>query len=103
MPFYLTESDKRELRDISQVFFEGGHPDRDPEIKTIWSKWKIYFESFMLIIDARYGNLLHLPYSGGILEQPYREAYIYLELQGNFREHLQKEADRALKKAKSHR
>lgn len=52
----------------------------------------------MLCVDARYGNLLHLPYSGGAMEQPIYDCEVYFVLQDLYREILTKKLDGAIRK-----
>ena len=37
-----------------------------------------------MAVDREHGSLLHLPRSGGIMDQPYREMEIFAYLQGLF-------------------
>ena len=100
MPFFLTEEERRELREVARLFFIGGHPESDPEIKHFWFKWRVYFEVFSICVDSRYGNILHLPYSGGVMEQPHRELQILQYLQSLYREYLNEETKKIQSKIK---
>lgn len=97
LPFSITRQEEQELRDIAQIFFYGGNPESDSEIKGFWSKWKIFFECFFLCVDARYGNFLRLPFEVSAFEQPKKTIQVFFLLQGLYREKLDKEQKQALR------
>lgn len=103
MPFYLTPAEKSELKEVARTFFRNGHPESDPEIKNIWPKYQILLEAFVLMADAKHGNILNLLFSGGVLEQPYKTTNCILEIQGVYREYISEETQKALRKAKQKR
>lgn len=39
---------------------------------------------FLSAVDRETGSLLHLPRSGGIMDQPYREMQVFSYMQGLF-------------------
>lgn len=40
-----------------------------PELKDIYPKYRNLFDIFDVCVDVRYGNFLHLPFSGGVMDQ----------------------------------
>ena len=46
----------QEIRDCGQIYFSGGNPEADEELKASWHKWKYFFESCFTCLDARYGE-----------------------------------------------
>lgn len=103
MPFFLSKREERELKDCAQIFFKGGNPAQDSELKEVWNKWWVVFSHFMLCIDARYGNFLHLPFSGGVMEQPMKTTACFQILQNEFRKKLDSEQKKALSGIKTRR
>jgi uncharacterized protein YbgA (DUF1722 family) len=52
------------------------------------------------MVDVRYGNLLHLPFSGGVAEQPAKTMTVLNHLQSIFREKLDEDQKSELSKIK---
>lgn len=91
MPFSATKGDERELRDICQIYFYGGNPECDSEIRTAWIKWRTIINAFLSCVDARYGNFIFLPFEGGIFEQPVKTMSVFELLRGLYREKIDKD------------
>ena len=66
------------------------------ETAEYWNKWKKFFEVFIICRDARYGNLLHLPFEGGVYEQPCKTMDVMEQIQSCFIEKLNDETGSAL-------
>lgn len=99
LPFSITRQEEQELRNCSQIFFYGGNPYNDPEIKEVWqNKWELFFEVFLLCIDARYGNFLRMPFEVSVFEQPRKTIQVFFLLQNLYREKLDKDQKAAMKK-----
>lgn len=96
--FALTNNEVQEIRNCGQIYFSGGSPEADNEIKDCWlRKWKYFFESCFTCIDARYGNLLAFPFSGGAMEQPIKTMQVYSLIRDLYREKIQREMEKAIK------
>jgi hypothetical protein len=48
------------------------------------------------MVDVRYGNFLHLPFSGGVAEQPGKTMEILKYIQSLFREKIVKDQKKAM-------
>lgn len=68
-PFSGTPEEKAEIRNLFKVLSVGGDPNVYPELKDIYRKYKIIFDVFGVCVDVRYGNFLHLPFSGAVMDQ----------------------------------
>lgn len=68
-PFSTTPQERTEIRNLFKVVSSGGDPGGVPELKDAHRKYKILFDVFEVCVDARYGNFLHLPFSGGVMDQ----------------------------------
>jgi hypothetical protein len=69
LPFSGTPGEKAEIRNLFRVLSSGGDPNGHPELKGVYRKHKILFDIFDICVDVRYGNFLHLPFPGSVLEQ----------------------------------
>lgn len=52
----------------------------------------------MLMIDARYGNFLQMPFNCDLLEMPKKTIDVYFILQGLYREKISEDERKAFKK-----
>ena len=52
--------------------------------------------------DARYGNLLHLPFVGGVLEQPAKTMAVYGVIQAIYCDKLMEDMEKSMKANKPH-
>jgi hypothetical protein len=52
--------------------------------------------------DARYGNLLHLPFDGGVLEQPAKTMAVYGIIQSIYCDKLLEDMEKSMKANKPH-
>jgi hypothetical protein len=59
-------------------------------------RYKILFDTFLIIRDVRYGNLLHLPFEGGAAEQPAKTMEGILLIQSIYREKIEEENKKLL-------
>lgn len=98
MPFSASEREQQEIRDCGQIFFDGGNPAADSEIAEYWEKWKTFFDVFMLIRDARYGNLLMLPFDVSAFEQPVKTTRVIQIIQAMYIDKIVKEQEKAFQK-----
>jgi hypothetical protein len=95
-PFSSTPQERRELRQCAKLLFWGSNPAYQDETKEIFKKWTIFFDVFLWCRDARYGNLLHLPFSGGAFEQPAKTMSILTYIQSIYLEKLDYENRRSV-------
>lgn len=96
-PFSLSNQEVQEIRDCGQIYFSGGNPAADKELKQIWTKWREFFFSCFNCLDARYGNFLALPFSGGAMEQPMKTMQVYSLIRDLYREKIKRDTDKAIK------
>mgnify|MGYP007112523856 FL=1 len=52
--------------------------------------------------DARYGNLLHLPFEGGVLDQPAKTMAVYGVIQAIYCDKLVEDMEKSMKANKPH-
>lgn len=97
-PFSLREDEAREIKEIARVFFKGGNPMADKELKECYPKWSIFFSIFLAARDARYGNLLHLPFEGGAANQPMKTMAVIQLIQSVYIDKLVDEQNKAFRK-----
>jgi hypothetical protein len=64
----------------------------------MYRKWELWFDLFDVMIDVRYGNFLHLPFSGGVAEQPVKTMAILSYIQSLFRKKIADEQKKAVPK-----
>jgi hypothetical protein len=95
-PFRITSQERKEIRDCARIYFYGGNPAAQEETEEAWLKWKKVFEVFLICRDARYGNLLHLPFSGGVYEQPAKTMDAIEQIQACYYEKLKDDMDSAM-------
>lgn len=93
--FALANNEVQEIRDCGQIYFSGGNPEADEELKASWHKWKYFFESCFTCLDARYGNFLAFPFSGGAMEQPIKTMQVYSLIRDLYREKINKDLEKA--------
>jgi len=51
---------------------------------------------FIVCRDARYGNLLHLPFAGGVYDQPCKTMDVLEQIRANFLEKLTDDQEKTL-------
>jgi hypothetical protein len=87
-PFQQSPQERIEIRNLFKVISSGGNPLNHPETKHIFPKYKTIFDIFDFCIDVRYGNMIHLPFNGGALDQPSKTMDILKYLQFLFRQKI---------------
>lgn len=75
----FSETDRWEVRQVALCLFNGSYLDR--EIEEYYKKWHLFFKLFYTCIDRKHGSLIHLPFSGGALEQPAKTMEVIRYLQ----------------------
>lgn len=70
-----------------------------PELQEWYIKWHPFLNSFLQSVDRRTGSLLHLPFNGGLFEQPSKTMTIFTIMQEMYFVHLADE----LKQTKNRR
>jgi hypothetical protein len=63
----------------------------------------VFFDAFLICRDARYGNLLHLPFEGGVFEQPAKTMNVITYIQSLYIEKLEYENKKSMANIKSPR
>lgn len=94
----FSETDKWEVRQVALVLFNGGM--LDTEIEAYAKKWALFFKLFYTAIERKNGSILHLPFSGGIMEQPAKTMEVIRFLQSLWIEKIADEMDKASKRGK---
>jgi len=94
----FSESDRWEVRQVALILFNGGM--LDTEIEAYAKKWALFFKLFYTAIDRKSGSILHLPFAGGIMEQPAKTMEILRYLQSLWIEKIAEEMDKASKRGK---
>lgn len=74
------------------------NPAEHGETEELYARWKPVFEIFNVMIDVRYGNFLHLPFSGGAAEQPAKTMDALNYIQALFRQKLDDDQKKHLSK-----
>lgn len=69
-PFQQSPEERTEIRNLFKIVSSGGNPFHHPELKDAYRKHRTIFDIFDVCVDVRYGNFLHLPAAGGVLDQP---------------------------------
>lgn len=90
-PFSVTPAEESEIRQLARFIFNGANPTEQPELAEIYYKWKLYFEIFLQSVDRRTGSYIHLPFAGGLMEQPAKTMSALGVMQSEFFEKLAKD------------
>lgn len=69
-PFFCAPAEKTEIRNLFKVISAGGNPFEHPELQNVYPRYKTVFDIFDVCIDVRYGNFIHLPFAGAVMDQP---------------------------------
>jgi hypothetical protein len=85
------------MRNLFKVLSAGGDPGQIPELKDIYPKYKIVFDIFDVCVDARYGNFLHLPFSGGAADQGAKTMDYLKYIRHLFREKIAEEEKKGMR------
>ena len=89
--FSCSPVEESEIRQLARFLFNGANPTEQPELAEIYYKWKLLFEVFLQSVDRRTGSYLHLPFAGGILDQPAKTMSVLGVMQAEFFEKLSKD------------
>ena len=92
-PFF-SEAEQKEIRRVGRLFFAGVDPYEEKELIPVWQKWQFFFELFLMVCDRRNGNLLHLPFGGNPLSQPYKGYKVIQYIQSLYFEHIKEEYEK---------
>jgi hypothetical protein len=94
----FSEDERTELRQVANILFEGGHITHDyvPFVQ----KWGYCVRLFLVSVDHENASLVHLPCSGGVLEQPFRTMQVFEYLQSLFIKYVNKEQKKIKNRAK---
>jgi len=65
--------------------------------------YRTAFDSFQLCVGYENGDVFHLPYSGGVLEQPHKTIKMWQIFRSELTDHIAKENKKKAQKAKSRR
>ena len=80
--------DQNELGPIASILFSGGALPESS--RGAAEKWATAIRMFLMAVNRENGTLVHLPESGGLLDQPKRTMDIMLFLQNIFIRCIQK-------------
>jgi hypothetical protein len=87
-PFSISPGEQRDLRNLFKIISTGGNPYSYPELKDVYNQYKTIFDIFDICIDTRYGNIINLPFSGGIVDQGSKTMEMIRYLQSLFRKKI---------------
>ena len=90
-PFSITPCESNEIRQVGKLLFWGSDPTTQPETSSLYYKWKGFFDAFLVSVDRRTGSMLHLPFEGGLFEQPSKTMSVFTAIQSVFFEKLQED------------
>jgi hypothetical protein len=96
-PFQQTPEERTELRNLFKLISSGGNPYHHPELRGPYHKHKTLFDVFEVCIDVWYGNFLHLPVAGGVLDQPSKTMDGLKQLQSLLREKIAEDEKKKFK------
>jgi hypothetical protein len=96
-PFIESLEERTEIRNLFRLISSGGNPHHHPELKDLYHKHETIFGVFDICIDVRYGNFLHLPAAGGVLDQPSKTMDGLKYLQSLLREKIADEEKKRFK------
>lgn len=89
----FSSPDRWEVRQVALIIFNGGMLDR--EVEGYAKKWAVFFKLFYTAIERKTGSFLHLPFEGGVMEQPAKTMEILRYLQSLWIEKIASEMDKA--------
>lgn len=92
------KNERQEIKTIAQVIFDGGDPSDLPETADAFPKYRLLFDIFPRLIDARHGNYLHFPFEGSLMDQPDKTMKCLDIIRSEFRKKLDSEHKRAQSK-----
>jgi hypothetical protein len=93
-PFQASSGERKDIRNLFKLISSGGNPYDHLETKDIYKNYKTIFDIFEISVDSRYGNLLHLPYQGGIVDQGSKTMDTLKYIQSLFRQKIIEEEKR---------
>lgn len=100
---YPSEQERKEIRSVCKEIFNGR---KSVEIFRAYHRWIHYVtDIFLPICDGENGNLLSMPFSGSLMEQPYMTFQVVLAVQGEYRAYLSAKVEKmkAQQKSSPHR
>lgn len=100
---YPSEQERREIRSLCKEIFNGR---KSVDIFKAYSRWIPYIvDVFLPICDGETGNLISMPFSGALMEQPYMTMQVILCVQGEYRAYLSAKVEKlkAQQKSSPHR
>jgi len=66
---------------LASLIFRGENADEELLEAYRADLWLWWIQQFLVMVHRKYGHLVHLPTSGGALEQPYRAMAILTTIQ----------------------
>lgn len=88
-PFQVSSIEEREIKQVGKLLFWNADPTSQPETEGLYYKWKWFFTLFLVSVDRRTGSMLHLPFEGGLFEQPSKTLSVLTAIQSVFFEKLE--------------
>lgn len=83
-PFSASLDERHEIRQVGQILFSGGDATAFPETADLLIKWNPFFQVFLQSVDRKSGTLLHLPFPGGVFEQPAKTMTVLMLMQEEY-------------------
>lgn len=91
----FAEGERQKIRQVARIIFSGGDPKSTPETAELFThELQLLFTIFTRIIDARYGNYLHFPFEGSLMDQPNKTMIVLDVLREEFRKKIDAEQRR---------
>jgi len=84
------EEEYGELTRLGRTLFQMGNGTVPSDLKGEMQKWGLWVTAFLASVNPMSGALQHLPFSGGVLEQPSRTMSVWRHLQGLYIECMPK-------------
>jgi len=60
----------------------------------VWHKWEVFFSVFLLIVDRRNGNFLHLPFNLPPFFQPFKSMQVFELIQSIYFEKIKEDYEK---------
>lgn len=82
--FCRSSTEEREIRQVCKLLFSGSDPLSMPETRELYWKYKTIIDMFLISVDRRTGNIIHLPFNTDLYNQPAKTMSFFRLLQDLF-------------------